>query len=99
MILFAAEICTAADEWLPSSGLHIALEDYTSLSLQMFSSANHVLLAFEFLHVVYTGGTPRTHEHETVAVELFITYSILSGMGIVFAAICLVFNLVFRNKM
>ena len=73
MILFAAEICTAADEWLPSSGLHIALEDYTSLSLQMFSSANHVLLAFEFLHIVYTGGTPRIHEHETVAVELFIT--------------------------
>ena len=46
-----------------------------------------------------TGGTPRTHEHKTVAVELFITYSILSGMGIVFAVICLVFNLVFRKKM
>ena len=84
MILFAAEICTAADEWLPSSGLHIALEDYTSLSLQMFSSANHVLLAFDFLHVVYTGGTPRTHEHETVAVELFIT-SVYSQEG----ALCL----------
>ncbi len=99
MILFAAEFCTAADEWLPSSGLHIALEDYTSLSLQMFSSANHVLLDFEFLHIVYTGGTPRTHEHKTVAVELFITYSILSGMGITFAVICMVFNLMFRNKM
>ena len=48
---------------------------------------------------VYTGGTPQTHEHKTVAVELFITYSILSGMGIVFAVICLVFNLVFRKKM
>ena len=48
---------------------------------------------------VYTGGTPKTHEHVTVAVELFITYSILSGMGIVFAVICLVFNLVFRKKM
>ena len=48
---------------------------------------------------VYTGGTPQTHEHETVAVELFITYSIFSGMGIVFAVMCLVFNLVFRNEM
>ena len=56
-------------------------------------------IAFAFWCIVYAGGTPRSHEHETVAVELFITYSILSGMGIVFAVICLVFNLVFRKKM
>ena len=59
----------------------------------------HIFLAFLFWSILYTGGTPRTHEHKTVAVELFITYSILSGMGIVFAVICLVFNLVFRTKM
>ena len=52
-----------------------------------------------FWCIVYTGGTPRSHEHEAVAVELFITYTILSVMGIVFAIVCLVFNLVFRNKM
>ncbi len=52
-----------------------------------------------FWSILYTGGTPRTHEHKTVAVELFITYSILSGVGIVFAVICLGFNLVFRKKM
>ncbi len=56
-------------------------------------------MAFVFWSILYTGGTPRTHEHVTVAVELFITYSILSGMGIVFAVICLAFNLVFRKKM
>ena len=54
------------------------------------------------LHFVFflcTGGTPRSQQQETVAVELFITYSILSALGIVFAVICLVFNLVYRNKM
>ena len=63
----------------------------------MYISFTCILLAFVFL--VYTGGTPRSHEHETVAVGLFISYSILAGMGIVFAVICFVFNLVFRNKM
>ena len=58
-----------------------------------------IFMAFVFWSILYTGGTPRTHEHVTVAVELFITYSILSGMGIVFAVICLAFNLVFRKKM
>ena len=57
------------------------------------------ILSGVYIICTCTGGIPRTHEHVTVAVELFVTYSILSGMGIVFAVICLVFNLVFRKKM
>ena len=54
-------------------------------------------------YYVYTlqipDGTPKSHTHETIHIALFVIYTALSVAGVVFAIVCLIFNLVFRKKM
>ena len=44
------------------------------------------------------GTVVQDEEHIYITLGLFITYTILSIIGIIFATICLVFNLWFRNQ-
>ena len=46
----------------------------------------------------YTDGVPRTVEEVFVSRVLFVFYTILACLGIVFAVACLVFNLAFKEK-
>ena len=42
---------------------------------------------------------PVTHTRDTVHVALFACYSVLAILGILFAVVCMVFIIVFREKM
>ena len=42
--------------------------------------------------------TPVDETYDRIAVSLFGTYTILSTFGIIFACVCLWFNLWYRNK-
>ena len=43
------------------------------------------------------GGVPADQEYVRISLPLFITYSVLAVLGVVFACICLWFNLWFRD--
>ena len=71
-------------------GMHLI---YIHLSLT--GSSFHAIL-----YIFMTpDGTPKSHIHETIHVALFAAYTVLSVVGAVFAIACLIFNLIFRNKM
>ena len=42
---------------------------------------------------------PVTHTRDTVHIALFACYSVLAFIGIIFAVVCMVFIIVFREKM
>ena len=46
----------------------------------------------------FLGNVLQDEEHAYISVPLFTIYTILSISGIIFVAICLVFNLWFRNQ-
>ena len=47
---------------------------------------------------MFLGNVVQDEEHIYITLGLFVVYTILSILGIIFAAICLVFNLWFRNQ-
>ena len=42
---------------------------------------------------------PVTHTRDTVHTALFVYYSVLAFIGMIFAVVCMVFIIVFRKKM
>ena len=48
--------------------------------------------------MVFFVGVPQDEEFSYIEEELFIVYTILSALGIVFACVALGFNLLFRNR-
>jgi gamma-aminobutyric acid type B receptor len=64
-----------------------------------FMDDSQMLTIFTHSQPLYRDGTPKSHIHETIHVALFAAYTVLSVAGAVFAIACLIFNVIFRNKM
>ena len=48
--------------------------------------------------VAFLDNVPEDETFDRIALPLFVTYTILSVLGMIFACICLCFNLWFRNQ-
>lgn len=50
------------------------------------------------LHVVSVGGTPPDKAYQLIPIPLFAVYTTLAIVGVIFAIVCMVFNIIFWNK-
>jgi gamma-aminobutyric acid type B receptor len=41
---------------------------------------------------------PKSHIHQTIHIGLFVSYVLMSSAGILFAVVCMIFNIAFRDK-
>jgi len=48
--------------------------------------------------ILFVGGVTEDEEYIHIVLPLFVIYTVLSVLGIIFATVCLVFNLWFREK-
>ncbi|XP_065899532.1 gamma-aminobutyric acid type B receptor subunit 2-like [Dysidea avara] len=56
------------------------------------------LLIIENDSTIFPGGAAEDEEYSRIYVSLFVIYTVLSIFGVIFAVICLVFNLWFRKQ-